>query len=204
MFNLAASGPTRDLPYKLTPLAPHQTPLAKNLKCIMSKLWVCRYNVTVTAFQNLGSEAWQSQPAVSLWTTCPTHVPGPLGSLGPYRYICCCTGSYAAWPWIEPLIHWRPHSNNASCMPLQGTTKPSPFDWLAIMSKNQLKCTKQLLCRVNIMSKQKTSSVIMNVLWVYYEWDLPKHLMHFWCAGAIGSFFYYEWCGKWLWVNRAS
>jgi len=145
MFNLAASGPTRDLPYKLTPLAPHHTPLAKNIKCIMSKLWVCRYNVTVTAFQNLGSEAWQSQPAVSLWTTCPTHVPGPLGSLGPYRYICCCTGSYAAWPWIEPLIHWRPHSNNASCMPLQGTTKPSPFDWLAIMSKNHVICTKQLL-----------------------------------------------------------
>jgi len=137
--------------------------------------------VTATAFQNLGSD------------------PGLC-----WRTRASATGSYAAWPWIEPLIHWRPHSNNASCMPLQGTTKPSPFEWLAILSKNELKCTKQLLCRVNIMSKQKTSSVIMNVLWVYYEWDLPKHLMHFWCAGAIGSFFYYELCGKWLWVNRAS
>ena len=200
MFNLAASGPTRDLPYKLTPLAPHHTPLAKNIKCIMSKLWVCRYNVTVTAFQNLGSEAWQSQPAVSLWTTCPTHVPGPLGSLGPYRYICCCTGSYAAWPWIEPLIHWRPHTNNTPCMPLQGTTKPSPFDWLAILSKNELKCTKQLLCQVNIMSKQKKSSVIMSVLWV----GLTKTLDAFLMRRRDWIFFYYELCGKWLWVNPAS
>ena len=108
-----------------------------------------------------------SCPACS-WTTRPTHVPGPLGSMSPYGYICCSTASYAAWPLIEPLIDWRTHTinNNTSCMPLQGTTKPSPFDWLAIMSKNQLKCTKQPLCRVNIMSKQKTSSVIMSVLWV--------------------------------------
>ena len=108
-----------------------------------------------------------SCPACS-WTTRPTHVPGRLGSMSPYRYTCCCTGSYAAWPWKEPLIDWRTHTinKNTSCMPLQGTTKPSPFDWLAIMSKNHVICTKQLLRRVNIMSKQKTSSVIMSVLWV--------------------------------------
>ena len=144
--------------------------------------------MAVTAFQNLHSNPWECQmcamlvsfppplphlptrrigppplarlamscPACS-WTTRPTHVPGRLGSMSPYRYTCCSTASYATWPLIEPLIDWRTHAIN---------NKPSPFDWLAIMSKNQLKCTKQLLCRVNIMSKQKTSSVIMSVLWV--------------------------------------
>ena len=70
-----------------------------------------------------------SCPACS-WTTRPTHVPGRLGSMSPYRYTCCSTASYAAWPLIEPLIDWRTHTinNNTSCMPLQGTTKPSPFD----------------------------------------------------------------------------
>ena len=157
--------------------------------------------MTAAAFQNLGSEAWQSQPAVSLWTTRRTHAPGPLESLGPCKYICCCTGSYAAWPWIEPLIHWRPHSNNASCMPLQGTTKPSPFDWLAILSKNELKCTKQLLCRVNIMSKQKTSSVIMSVLWVGLVKTLDAYSMR--RRDWIFYYYYYELCGTWLWVNSA-
>ena len=59
-----------------------------------------------------------SCPACS-WTTRPTHVPGPLGSMSSYRYICCSTASYAAWPLIEPLIDWRTHTIN---------NKPSPFD----------------------------------------------------------------------------
>ena len=138
--------------------------------------------MTATAFQNLGSDPGLCQPTRA-----------PAG-----RYICCCTGSYAAWPWKEPLIDWRTHTinKNTSCMPLQGTTKPSPFDWLAIMSKNRLKSTKQLLCRVNIMSKQKTSSVIMSVLWV----GLTKTLDAFWMRRRDWKFFYYEWCGKWLWL----
>ena len=42
------------------------------------------------------------------------------------------------------------------------------------------------------------------LLWVYYEWGLPKHLMHLLCAGAIGIVFSYELCVKWLWVNPGS
>ena len=133
--------------------------------------------MTATAFQNLGSDPGLCQPTRA-----------PAG-----RYICCCTGSYAAWPWKEPLIDWRTHTinNNTSCMPLQGTTKPSPFDWLAIMSKNQLKCTKQPLCRINIMSKQKTSSVIMSILWV----GLAKTLDAFFMRRRDWIFFV-------LWVMR--
>ena len=185
MLNLGASGPARDLPYKLTPLAPHHTPLAKNIKCIMSKLWVCRYNCDGHSFP----KSWVGGVAIAASCQFMDHPPHPCawapGKPGPmqihmllYRLLWCMA--------LDRAPHrLETHTNNTSCMPLQGTTKPCPFDWLAIMSKNQLKCTKQLLCRVNIMSKQKTSSVIMSVLWVYYEWDLPKHLMHFWCAGAM-------------------
>ena len=45
------------------------------------------------------------------------------------------------------------------------------------------------------MSKQKTSSVIMNVLWVYYEWDLPKTLDAFLMRRRDWKFFL-------LWVMR--
>ena len=74
----------------------------------------------------------------------PTHLPGPLESMGPYRYMCCSTSSYAEWPWKGPLMDGRTHPT-ASWMPLPGTTKPSPYHWLAIMSKNHVICTKLLL-----------------------------------------------------------
>ena len=114
-------------------------------------------------------KSWVGGMAIAASCQFMDHLPHPCawapGKPGPIQIHMLL---YRPWPWIEPLIDWRTHTinNNTSCMPLQGTTKPSPFDWLAIMSKNQLKCTKQLLCRVNIMSKQKTSSVIMSVLWV--------------------------------------
>ena len=139
-----------------------------------------------------------SCPACS-WTTRPTHVPGRLGSMSPYRYTCCSTASYAAWPLIKPLIDWRTHtiSNNTSCMPLQGTTKPSPYHWLAIMSKNHVICTKQLL----LLGKHYEWAKNIER---YYEFIMSrtvKILDAFSMRRRDWIFFYYELCGKWLWVN---
>ena len=104
----------------------------------------------------------------------PTHLPGPLESMGPYRYMCCSTSSYAAWPWIGPLMDGGTHPT-ASWMPLPGTTKPSPYHWLAIMSKNHVICTKQLL----LLGKHYEWAKNIER---YYECIMSRTCQNTWCV----------------------
>ena len=141
------------------------------------------------------------QPLAPPWAAQPAHGPpappmclGPE-SMGPYRYVLQChllcrMALDRAPSWMgDHMVLLRECPVRAPRSPAHLTDWPL---WVRITWYTQ----NNYFCWVNIMSKQKTSSVIMSVLWVGRVKTLDAFSMH-----RRDCFFLLWVMGELLWVN---